>query len=228
MKATNIEDVVPGLREARASERTNRALAFAFLTHSLLGVEVCAITPDHRLRLQLIRNAFVFAGVDPMPGDVFQFLWCLSPRHAANAGRFGWCEERRIRRLARTVDLSIAARTIHTYMADQLQDAPEISDGALIPAHYVHWMAAEASFWLNIHGGFTLETYRRTPYLVLQQLMRAWRCNHPRITQNEDGSSSVEEPNFINGSDRILGNWQRARNREIGEIIKRQRERLPN
>lgn len=236
MRATTIEDVVPGLRAARAAERQNRALAFSSMNRSLLGVEVVPLTPNHRLHLQLIRNAFSFPGVRPLEGDVFIFLWCLSARHPHNGGRFGWLEERRIRKLAKRIGESpeiaktAANYVITSFLADQLQDSPEASSGGNeIPSNYVHWMAAEAGFWINVHSGFTLESYRRTPYLVLQQLMRVWRCNHPNVSRNKDGSIEVEQPHFINASDRLLGDWQRARSKEIGEMIRnRNGERLPN
>ena len=55
---SNIEDVVPGLAEARRAERLNRALAFAGVTRTLAGVEILPMTPAHRLTLQLLGTAF--------------------------------------------------------------------------------------------------------------------------------------------------------------------------
>lgn len=224
MIATNLEDVIPGLREMRATERRNRALAFAGLTHTICGVETVSLTPDHRLKLQLLRNAFTIPGVRPLIGDVFVFLWVIL---APGSGLFRqWRLRRHVRRLA----VAMATMEINAQLSAQLQDLPELATAAgngSTVSDSIHWMAAEASFWIDVHGGFTLESYRRTPYLVLQQLHRAWRCNHPNMVYNKDGTVTAEQPDFINGSDALIVQWQRARAGEIATMIQARRERLP-
>lgn len=230
MNVANLENVVPGLAEARAAERQNRALAFVGLTHTLCGVEVQPYTPRHRLSLQLLRNAFT-THTEPMPGDLFQFLWLLSPGYISPlTGRRMASEWRqmRLRRHVRRLDVAKAIRSVKEYIVAQMQDLPEGSDDSGTDfSPWLHWAASEGSFYLNVHGGFTLESYMQTPYLVLQQLHRAWRINHPNISHNKEGDLVVEEPQFINASDRLVSHWQRMRAKEISEYIQSQRTRLP-
>lgn len=230
MNVANLETLVPGLAEARAAERQNRALAFAGLTHTLCGVEVMPLTPKHRLALQLLRNAFT-THTDPMQGDVFQFLWLLSPGYIQPlTGRRMASEWRqmRLRRHVRKLVLWQAVRAIKEYLVSQLQDMPEGSaDASTDYSPWVHWMACEASFYISIHRGFTLESYLQTPYLVLQQLHRAWRIHNPDVTRDKDGNLQVEEPQFINGSDGLASAWQRSRAKEVAEFMRNQRERKP-
>ena len=231
MLPRSLEEKIPGLRETREAEQQNRALAFSGLTHSIFGVEVCPLTPEHRLELQLVRNAFTLADVEPLEGDLFQFLWVLSPARSQNGTKAGWITgalaKRRLKRLVTRENRAKLARAVASYLADQLQDAPEgDADGRSIDTNAVHWMASEMSFWVEVHGGFTPESYRRTPYLVLQQLHRMWKINHPKIEFNKDGSSSVVEPQFINRSDRIVGAWMRAQSAIVAEIIKSRHERI--
>ncbi len=232
MLPRQLESLVPGLAQARAEEQRNRALAFSGLTHTICGVEVCPMTPDHRLELQLVRNAFTFPTVEPLEGDVFQLFWVLSPARPKNNAKASWITailaKRRLKRVVTATKLETLARAAKTYLADQLQDAPEgDADGRAIDTSAVHWMASEMAFWCEVHGGFTPESYRRTPYLVLQQLHRMWKINHPRIEYQHDGTPTIVEPQFINRSDRLAGAWIRARAVNIAEIIKSRRERLP-
>lgn len=230
MTRAALEQIIPGLAEQRAGERANRARAFAGLTHTLCGVEVLALTPAHRLKLQLMRNAFTVPGAEPLAGDVFVFLWILTPAAAWTLpGRgiaWNWLQSR-LRRHVRGLRLADAVRDVQTYLVGQLQDSPESSGDGTDYSPWVHWMAAEASFWMNMHGGFTLETYQRTPYAVLQGMRRMWLVNHPNITRNSKGELEVEEPAFINQSDRIVGAWQKQHSEAIATMIRSQRERLP-
>jgi hypothetical protein len=231
VNVANLETLVPGLAEARQAERQNRSLAFAGLTHTLCGVEVMPLTPRHRLALQLLRNAFT-THIEPMQGDVFQFLWLLSPGYISPlSGRRMAAEWRqmRLRRHVRKLDVLQAVREIKAYIVAQLQDMSETSaEGSTDFGPWVHWLAYEATFYVNVYRGFTLESYLQTPYLVLQQLQRAWRINNPKLTRGTDGSLVEEEPQFINASDRLVSTWQRARAKEVADYIRNQRERLPS
>lgn len=224
MLTANLETLVPGLADARAKEQKNRAFAFSGLTHTLCGVECVAMTPELRLRLQLLRNAFAMK-VSPLEGDVFVFLWVLSPHR----GRTSIPNFRQafLRRRVRRMDLAAAIVAVDDYVASQLQDSPGNAAGAdgADNSAYLHWMASEAGFWLNVHGGFTLETYRATPYLVLQQLFRTWQVNHPVVRRTGTGELEVEEPLFLNASDALVANWHRAHRAEIVARIEAQRER---
>lgn len=229
MSPNNLERYVPGLREARAEEQQNRALAFAGLTCTVCDMEIEQLTPNHRLALQLVRNAIIF-GVRAEAGDVLQFLWTLSPgfKDPRNMDSASKALHAAIKEHVKGMDIKKAGEELAEYYAAQLQDSPELqeNDGPDISSH-VYWMAVEASFWLDLHGGFTLESYRRTPYLVLQQLARVWRCNHPKMIKRPDGGFDVDHPQFINRSDKIAGDWQRAQSEEIKTQILSQRERLP-
>lgn len=222
------ESIVPGLAELRKRERLNRALAFAGLRHRLCGVDVCPLNPRHRLALQLLQNAFA-AGAEPLEGDVFQFLWILSPAYRGRNDIASAVRQWRLRRHVRRLNLAAATREIRLYLSDQLQDMPEghLSNTEQTDfAPWVHWMAQDACFWLTEFPGFTLETYMETPYLVLQQLLRAWKVQNPRITSGKDGAPVVEEPHFINTSDRVAGQFMRARQKEIADAIRSHRTRL--
>lgn len=227
MQIANLETLVPGLAEQRAAERHNRALAFSGLTHTLCGVELLALAPIHRLRLQLIRNAFV-TETPPSRYDVFAFLWMLSPswRPQARGVAVAW-HRWSLRRLVRKLDVEAAGAAIRTYLAAQLQDSPGASttSGGTDHTPYIYWMAEEAGFWLDVHGGFTLETYQATPYLVLQQLFRAWQAHHPVVRHNAKGEPEVEEPLFLNESDSLVGKFHRKHRAQIAEAIQAQRER---
>lgn len=225
----NLEAIVPGLGELRALERTNRALAFAGLGHTVCGREVRPLTPRHRLTLQLLQNAFTSPAAVPLEGDVFQFLWVLSPAYRfGESGRVaGEVRQWWLRRHVRRLNVTAAAREIRLYLTHQLQDLPEsnLEGGADVSA-WVHWVAMDAAFWMETFPAFTLERYLSTPYLVLQQLYRAWRVHNPRVTY-DNGRASVEEPAFINGSDRLLGKWQRHHHEEVANRIRNQTTRLP-
>jgi hypothetical protein len=227
----NFEGLVPGLREQRETERRNRALAFAGLTHRVCGVEINPFTPRHRLALGLVLNAFV-CGDAPLAGDVFAFLWLCSPSFVPLSGWTRWLSELRqwrLRRHVRRLDLETAKREVRAYLAAQLADAPDSwgSDDAPDQSPWVSWFAKDASFWMEVHGGFTVESYLATPYLVLQQLYRAWRCHHPDVRAGADGSVVVEHPAFINASDIMIGQWHAQRRDEIGAIIRSRTTRLP-
>lgn len=225
---SNLEALVPGLVELRTQERTNRAFAFAGLTHTLCGVELMQMTPRHRLALQILRNCFVGSTAEPLAGDVFTFLWVLSPHYSRQITPASTVRQFFLRRRAKRLNRGIAASEIRSYIVAQLQDLPESStDEGFDQSPWVHWVATDASWWLNVHGGFTLETYFQTPYLVLQQLYRGWRVNNPTVRVDKDGNVTVEDPHFINESDRLVGQWQRQFRDAAAAQIRAQTMRLP-
>lgn len=213
MATVDIERIIPGLAEVRAQERQNRALAFAGLTHTVCGREVMPLTPGHRLQLQLMRNAFAVVGAEPTLLDVFVFLWVLSPHNVGGieASR----QQYFLRQYVQALDLSPSVREIYRYLIDQLQDTSAGSGEGKDNSAWVHWMAMDAEFWIEVHGGFTLEQYKATPYLVLQQLFRAWQCNHPDVERTEGGAVFVRDPIFRNSSDRLVSAWHRENKERI-------------
>lgn len=223
----SIEDFVPGAAELRARERENRARAFSGITRTVCGEELRALTPRARLELQLLRNAFVNPPAEPLDGDVFVFLWITNARRATSLpGRAlnparQFLLRRRVKRLA----LDPAIREIRIHLAEQLQDAPGITSGndGTDYSRWIHWMAQESGFWLNVHGGFSFEEYLATPYLVLQQLRRVWQINHPEIEFDSHGKPSAIEPTFRNNSDRLVGRWQAENRVAIGRAIRARR-----
>jgi len=202
MRANQLEDIIPGLREARAKERQNRALAFSDVPWSVCGLDVVVLTPRHRLEFQLVRNAFTVGGTVTR-ADVFQFLWRLNPRFKQRVwvGSLAWLARRKVAKAVRALDMDEAQIGILTYLASMLQDLPEGGDGSDTsnpPENYVHWLAGEANFYLGRYNGFSLPVLMDTPYLVLQQLYRAYRL------------ANESHPNFINQSDRLVGDFMRA------------------
>lgn len=226
-----LEDLVPNLAQVRARERRNRALAFARLTRTVCGLELRALTPADRLDLQNLSNAFTVPGVEPLEGDVFVFLWILHPKRNRKPGIVGALvnnvRQSQLRRYVKRLDLGQAKRAIRLFLLEQLQDLPEGSaESAIDQSPWVHWIAADASFWMNKHGGFTLDEFLRTPYLVLQQLYRGYRCNNPVMHVGKTGEVVVDEPQFINASDRLIGEWHAQHKAAVVARITAQRERL--
>ncbi len=207
------ERVIPGLAERRAQERANRALAFAGLTHTVCEREILPMTPGHRLQLQLLQNEFTVRIADAKPtlADVFVFLWVLSPHNVGGieAAR----QQYFLREDVMRFDLARSVTEIYRYILDQLQDATESGGEGKDHSAWVHWMAGDAEFWISVHGGFTLEEYKRTPYLVFQQLFRAWKVNNPDIERMSDGKVIVRDPIFVNASDKLVSQFHRD-NRE--------------
>lgn len=229
----NLDDIIPGLREVREIERQARALAFSGLTHTLLGIEIMPLTPFHRLGLQLIGNAYASGRTEEATAvDAFQFIWFLSETYAKRKER-GRLRTFLARRGMMKHFVRLDRRAVHDairhYLRTQMQDMPEQTEDDTAPDYSdsIHWAAAEAGFWLNVHGGFTLETYLHTPYLVLQQLHRAWRANHPKQVRNPDGSIAPEYPVFRNTSERMVGLFHRANAAAIAAQLKAQTTRLP-
>jgi hypothetical protein len=228
-----LEQAIPGLREARQDEQSNRALAFSGLTHTILGIEVCPLTPYHRLGLQLVGNAYaVRRAQDASFADSFQFLWFTSAAYSRR-NSVSWWKTRRAKaaivRLVSTHDPELLRFIIAKYIAHQMQDTPEGESAADAPDYSdsIHWMAWEAGFWMNVHGGFTFESYVRTPYLILQQLHRVYRANHPRTAHNPDGSWTPEYPTFINASDRVVGLFHRMKADRIADELLKNTTRIP-
>lgn len=225
MKRNTIEEIVPGLAQLRARERQNRAVAFSGITRTVCGVEVVSLTPAARLELQLLRNAFVFRDVDPLEGDVFAFLWILAPGRGASRVRDSW-RQWRLRRLVKKLEIREAGREIRLFMVEQLQDLPESATEGTDHSAWVHWMGAEASWWMQKHGGISFEQYLRTPYLVLQQLYRGFQCNNPEIRFGSNGQPIIEEPQFINASDRLIGEFHAEHRAAAASAIRSRRTRV--
>lgn len=208
MRLINLEAVVPGLRGARAAERLNRAMAFARVTRSVLGIECVPLTPRHRLELQLGMNAFSCgASMEALEGDVFQFLWQLNPawlrwQPITLRATVAW---RKIKAVVKWVPIEDQRRAVMEYLAAMLQDLPECGgerDSANPAEGYVHWMAAEAAYYMRFFN-YTLETYKDESYLVLQQLYRA-----RELATDPDAT-------FINASDRLVSDWQRSMRKAV-------------
>ncbi len=231
MNAIEISKAVPGLAAVVMAERRNRGLAFAGLHHAIAGVKVSPITPRHRLALALVGNSVIRKGVPVAPGAAQEFIWFLSPACdlPARSLRRWWSKWRLGRHLARRPagEVDAAARE---YFAAQMQDEDfDLGGNSTVPdySNAIHWMAAEASFWISRHGGFTLESYLATPYLVLQQLERAYRVTNPQIKPDLDGRPAIVWPLFDNRSDRLVRDWHRAHAAEISDLIRNRSERLP-
>lgn len=232
------EAAVPGISAIRASERQNRAVALLGLTREVCGFPVVPFAPRHRLALAASGCGFVIDG-DGGPEDVFQVLWHLSPwwdRREGPESLRAEGERIRIKQLVVEVVKAEAApemsRQVRVFLASQFADAPELSGdeegGQPDYSDHVSWYAIEASFWMNVHGGFTLESYGRTPYLVLQQLRRAWKVNNPDRVRLPNGDHVVDHPIFRNSSDRLIADHHAARRSVIALAILGRTERLPS
>ena len=154
--------------------------------------------------------------------------WTLSPALKWWQKPAAW-HQWRLRRHVRKLDIDAATREIYLYLIAQLQDGAEgkVTDenAAKDQTPWIHWMAFDAGFWIDVHGGFTLQTYMHTPFLVLQQLYRSYQCNHPSYIRSSNGEVLQIDPDFINGSDRLVGAWRRRHAAAASELIRNQRER---
>jgi hypothetical protein len=202
------EKLIPGLAEGRRQERENRALAFAGITHTACGREILPLTPRHRLQLQLVRNAFAVMGELPTLVDVFVFLWVLSP-HNRGAGIEASRQQYFLREDVAAMDLFACVQEIYRYIVDQLQDTfCEIGGEGRDKSAWIHWAAMDSAFYITEYN-FSLEEYMRTPFLVLQQLFRAWKVNHPDVEYTKEGKAITRDPVFRNSSDRLLSDFHR-------------------
>jgi hypothetical protein len=193
----NLDDVVPGLREQRAREEMARALAFSGLGVTVCGIEIDHLTPLDRVKLRLLKSAYLYSGLKPLKGDAFTFLLFLSCQHRRGGLLARWKEKRRVAKVVRSLSLADLSREIKTYLEDAFQDLPE-GDGEKTIAdrtEHICPIAIECSFFMSEYG-MSIEQIMRTPLLVLQQLHRAWRQSH----MDRD-----EEAGFINESDRMIG-----------------------
>lgn len=203
MREIDLENVVPGLAHARTRERLNRAAAFAGVPWTVCGFTCVHMTPRHRLELQIAGNAFA-TNRTPEMGDVFQLLWRVSPYFSRRPGIVARWRRWRMASILKKTALPNAIREVCEYIVGMLQDMPEggTSDNGVKAAEYVIWIASDAHQFAAIMG-MTLEEYMDTPYLVLQQLLRAHRSCHE------------EDPNFIDASDRIAQQWVQDRAKEL-------------
>ncbi len=232
MNTLEISKAIPGLAQVALRERQNRGLAFAGLYHAIAGVKVAPLTPRVRLALSLVGNSVIRKAGPIAAGDAEEFIWFLTPTcdlPTTSIRRF--FARRRLRRHLRKLPAHRVNDAAREYYAAQLQDEDaDLSEPSNAPdySNAIHWMAAEAGFWLARHGGLTLESYLSTPYLVLQQLERAYRASNPPIKPDLDGKPVIVWPLFLNRSDKIVADWHRAHAAEISEAIRsRTSERLP-
>lgn len=224
MNPVDFEKFVPGLAEERAQERHNRALAFAGITHTVCGQEILPLTPGHRLQLQLLQNAFTTVGAYCSLQDVFVFLWVLSPHNVG--GLEAARQQVFLREDVLRLDLPNSVAEISRYLVDQLQDALDGAGAGEGKDHsaWIHWMAMDAAFWMTQYG-FSYQEYQRTPFMVLQQLFRAWKVNHPDMERMPNGSVIVRDPIFRNASDRMVSAFHRQHRDAALKIILSQKER---
>ena len=201
MRQNDIRAQIPGLAQALEREHLNRGMAFVGVPWTLVGCDVLHLAPRHRLELQMTGNAFMGGAVQPLAGDIFQFLWRLHPKFARKVRSLPvlWAYAA-LKRRVRRCNQAKAKAAIVAYLGAMLQDLPEDNGKAeaqrrVDAANYVHWMATEAHFYLTIYRGMTIDAYMDTPYLALQQLFRAYRL------------ANEEDPTFINASDRIASDY---------------------
>lgn len=197
MISPNLESMVPGLREQRAHEALTRALAFSGIGPTVCGISVEHITPRDRIRLRLLKNAYMIESLAPLKGDAYAIL-CLMSQKMRSCRFIGkWREKRRIARVVREKGLDWLSSGIRAYLSDAFQDSPEafgderkkMVDGR---SDHVLPLAAECEFFMT-EFHMCVDEFMSTPYLVLQQLHRAYRLNNP------------DDPGFVNKSDRMIG-----------------------
>jgi hypothetical protein len=207
MRAQNLEDLVPGLREALESERLNRSLVFCdVFTWTVCGCELVHLTPRHRLELRLAGNAFT-RYARPLAGDLFAFLWRLNPAFTRKPLLHPMCWLAFVKVWWRVVvaDLDRAEREVHRYLAAMLQDVPEenlaTEHRSSEAAKAICGESGDAYFYLTALKSLPAldgKSYMDTPCLVLDQLWRAWKFD------------TDDNPQFSNRSDELATAWHRA------------------
>jgi hypothetical protein len=136
------------IEDAQQSEQLVRALAFLRHPVSILGVKCRQLTLRHVLLLTAAQNSFI-GYKRPLLGDVFDFLWVLSPLHRTPRRPAYLYRKRRshgiyatlllwvaygdlrtaryylaLERLVASVDLAFAELAIRGYLEQAMQDAP--------------------------------------------------------------------------------------------------------
>ena len=224
------EQLAPGVTALREHELANRAAGFLGLTRTVAGQELVLLAPAHRLRLILMRNAF-FLGLRPRAGDVLELFWELCPRNPVNGGRKGFparfwraLQRQRLRAQPMTPVILAALAYLGDMMADGPRGSDEINPTAQDLGQYCHWITVEGAFFVQAHGGFTIESYLRTPYLVLNQLWRCWKILHP--DRDKDGKP-MPAP-FADRSEHLVGEAVKQRAQDLREFFQTPRCRMEN
>jgi hypothetical protein len=224
------EQLAPGVTALRAHELANRATGFLGITRTIAGQELVLLTPRHRLRLILMSNAFLL-GLRPRAGDVIELFWELSPWNPANGGRAGFMARfrRELMRLRlKAQDETGVILAALAYLGDMMADSPRgVEDFSLTAeelGQYCHWITVESSFYVQVHGGFTVESYLRTPYLVLNQLWRCWKILHPDL---DDDGHPLPAP-FVDRSERLVGSAMKAKATDLTGFFTAPHSRLEN
>lgn len=204
----------PRVVEAVLHERFVRDAAFLGVPETVAGFELKPFSLRHYLTLRIARNPILF-GVDPMPGDLAQFLWTCAVEyspHASDRKRFmkrcrrfvppapQFFETRRWRRRFNRslLELAKCAKAARGYYDEAMMDKPGIAPKSARHADYY----SEVAFWLSLFE------YRYTPEQVLDMPMKVlWQC------LNEARERKEKKPTLFNPSDRIKGEVAReARN----------------
>ena len=199
------------LRRLLAHQRLAEPITIAFRSRRVaFSIPQCALTERHRVELVFARNSF-FTGLQPLLGDVFQFLWRCHPLFFRPDGtfpnhrgpvswwlRFRACYTRRtLLAHVRRCDLVSAAGAIRARLAEVEQDAlgAPLEENAQARSP----LAPDFNYFdslvdsLGVRYGYTPDEILDLPRALVHQLAR----NH--ALSSEDGELLVFAP-----SDQLL------------------------
>jgi hypothetical protein len=167
-------------------EQEIRDIAFLPIPESICGFDVVALTPERYLLLDISGSAFLH-GCDPMPEDIAQFLWIVSPKFSTDLK-----ERDAFIVSTRGVNYSQAVSEIRNYIDDARQDSPASSTRTGPPFASLLSGIVDA---IASEYGWSEQAILALPLKRLFQYIR-------RIQMRRDGRTS-----FISASDKITNDW---------------------
>lgn len=144
------ENDIPGLKEAIDQEQTRRQLAFSGSLLPVAGIWVEQFTPNHWVRLGLIRSPFL--GGDR--GDAFstvavlEFLWNVSPGY--QPGSF-WGQLWFFAKHYRSIRPASAV-AIFDYLDAAFMDSPPKQKSSFVPPSYYASTTSLCDFFAQEYG----------------------------------------------------------------------------
>lgn len=193
-----LEQLIPGLAEARALEQQRRKESWLCVEEPICGVEMAPLTLRRALYLSLAGNPYVSGAADDAEAShAAQFLWVCSQAFKAGAEK---ARRRFYRRIRRSL-FPVAHIGIQSYLDAAFFDLPAGDARADGRPSYVDWVSS------SIHR--LAERYGWLPDAILdlpvRQIVALDRC---ALAADPDGAKRLSNPL----SDRLIAEHLERRN----------------